>query len=260
MGYWKVFFGRMFRESTAWARDNLFWAAVMALVPAIAVYLRNRHHLIDWDVVWTAAWLYALAAIMYFAYHFLRTMQRMDGDHIQATNILKSKLETQVAITDLLADDPRLEAEFVDERAHGDSNIASLRVTNRGKLTAYLVRVAPIKLRARMLVFQTITDSLDESLSARFAPFVGVQWGYDSHCDLLRALSEEWVKDEIYPDKREAVIPVRIDYENEAGVRFEANFEIVYLGGYLGFNPNHITIAKCQNFTYRRIPIGVTPQ
>jgi len=47
----------------ALARDNIFWAAIMLIVPAVAVYLHDQHHAYRLGLIRTALWLYAAVSL-----------------------------------------------------------------------------------------------------------------------------------------------------------------------------------------------------
>jgi hypothetical protein len=246
------------RGATRWARDNIIFAGMMLVAPPILVYARAPKYPIDWVMIRTALWLYLSALTIYLIFHCLKTIRKLDDENIQTIAKLNAKLTTEVVITDLLDSDPRVEAEFVDERSLGDKS-SSLLLTNRGVHAAHMVRVLPIKLKERTLIFPHIEEIIDPSATARFAPFVGRQWGYDSHSDLVRAMSEQWIKTRNSPDVRECVVPAKIDFEDDTGTRFEASFELLYHGGQ-GYNhPDRHKSIECQNFVYRRIPKGSNP-
>ncbi|MGC2161995.1 MAG: hypothetical protein WA634_08820 [Silvibacterium sp.] len=249
----------LWQDAVPWARDNILWAALMAVLPAITVYFRSPQHSIDWTMIRAALWLYLAVLTIYLLIHGLRAARKLDSELLKQIAFLQTQLAGQVVITGLDKSDPKIEAEFVDERVFGDKS-SSLRLTNRGDGAAYMVRVFPLKLTKRTLTFPYFAESLEGSNSARFTPFVGEQWGYDSHHDFVRALSEEWVKRDNYQNVREVVVPARIDYEDAEGNRFEADFELLYHGGQ-GYNhPERHKCIECRNFTYRRIPLGITLQ
>jgi hypothetical protein len=168
--------------------------------------------------------------------------------------------ESRIMVTALREDDPRLEVEFRDDRQY-QPRTASLVLTNRGSREALRIQIRPIQLRERVIEFPSFQDRLAASASARFVPEVGDQWGFDSHHDFIRALSEQWAKTTDDKDKghlRECVIPVSALYEDAEGVLFEVAFEIVYHAGHANFNPDRRLIAECRNAQYRRIPKGIT--
>ncbi len=256
MAYWSRFLHALSKDSVPWARDNILVAGAMAVIPAFLIYLLDQKHSIDWELVRTALWLYLIMFLAYAAYHVTRTAKKLDSDLVSEINRLRHVLAKTVAVSGLLPDDPRIEAKFLDERASGD-RCGSLSLINRGSEAAEMIRVLPIKLIARTLIFPHVEAYLPTLAAARFTPQVGDQWGYDSHHDFVRALSEEWTK-RGNSDIREISIPVRVDYEDNSGNRFEANFEIVYHAGFAYYNPTNQMIAECQNITYRRFPMGVT--
>jgi hypothetical protein len=58
--------------SAPWARDNIFFAGVMAIAPALAMYLRDRNQTFDWGTVRMTLWLYLLAFVAYCLYLLIR--------------------------------------------------------------------------------------------------------------------------------------------------------------------------------------------
>jgi len=200
---------------------------------------------------------YGLVVGAIIVWHMVRTAYLLYLEDQAEIESLNEKLAAKVVITGLHDTDPRVEAVFVDERVLGDKS-SSLRLTNRGAETAYMVRIFPVKLKQRILTFPDLAEVLENSHSARFAPYVGDQWGYDSHWDFVRAMSEEWASYPDYSTRREVVVAARIDFENSQGVRFEANFELLYHGGQGYNNPEKHKSIECRNFAYRRIPLGIT--
>lgn len=155
-------------------------------------------------------------------------------------------------------DDPRIEVSFVDERKEviAVQHSAALELKNKGNSDALWVRIAPLKLRKRILYFHDVSDAIAPTDYRRFHAEVGDQWGYDSHHDLIRAMSEEWVSYEDHETRREVIVPMRIDYENAQGVRYEVSFELLYHGG-KGLNqPADFKCIECRKTVYRRIITG----
>ena len=163
-------------------------------------------------------------------------------------------------ITGLYEDDPIMVATFIDERKEllAVSHSAALELKNHGKSAAYWIHVHPLKLRARTLYFPHVSDSIAPTDYRRFHAEVGDQWGYDSHHDLIRAMSEEWTSYEDCQPRREIVVPMRIDYEDGDGVRLEANSEMFYHGGKGWNQPSDFKCIECRNFIYKRIPTGTS--
>jgi hypothetical protein len=77
--YWKRYFSCLWREAQPWARDNIVWAVIVLIVPPLAVCLRDPSHEIDWAMVRTALWLYAIALGVYLLFHLVRTVSKVDA-------------------------------------------------------------------------------------------------------------------------------------------------------------------------------------
>jgi hypothetical protein len=83
MGYWRRFAAVLWRDAMPWARDNIFWAVVCLIVPPIAVWLHDSNHVIDWQLVRTAAWLYLTAFIAYAILQSVRAVLKLDAEQAQ---------------------------------------------------------------------------------------------------------------------------------------------------------------------------------
>jgi len=68
------------KDSTPWARDNILFAGGMVFLPVIAVWIHDRNHSIDWDIVKTTFWLYLGAFGLYAAWHAVRTPWKLSLD------------------------------------------------------------------------------------------------------------------------------------------------------------------------------------
>ena len=246
------------KDSVPWARDNLGVASIMAIAPALAVALLDHTRVIDWAVIRAALFLYLGSFLVYAAYHLFRAIRKVDAGHLAEISFLRRAIHSQVAITDLRDDDPRIEAEFADERVF-QPHTASLILINRGSRPARMVRIAPIRFTARIAEFPGTVESMRKDASNRFTPELGGQWGFDSHADLIRALSEEWTHREDHTEIREIAVPVQVDYEDDEGTRYEFSFELFYEAGIAFYNLSHEKFADCRNFKYRRMPRGITP-
>jgi hypothetical protein len=229
----------------------------MVLAPPICVFLNEPRHPIDWSVIDAALWLYLAAFVGYLALQLVRTARKLDDEKNREIAKLKLRLEGQVSVSALREGDPRIEVEFSDERKF-QARTASLTVVNRGARPARMVRIHPLKLGTRTIEFPGFSETIGPDESARFAPELGSQWGYDSHSDFVRAMSEHWIKGTDYRAVRETSAYVQVDYEDDAEVRFETTFELLYHGGFANYNPDNLTIMECKDFRYRRIPPGTT--
>lgn len=165
-------------------------------------------------------------------------------------------------ITGLHDNDPRIEVSFIDERKEVLSvpHSAALELKNAGSSDALWVRIAPLKLRSRILYFFQVEDAIAPTDFRRFHAEVGKQWGYDSNHDFIRAMSEEWVSHEDRVTRREIVVPMLVSYENAQGVHYELSFQLLYHGGKGWNQTGDVKCIECRNFSYRRIvPGGFIP-
>jgi len=80
VSYWRRLGKRLWKDSEPWARDNIVWAALMLLAPPIAVWLRQPTHEIDWTLMRTTLWIYAIAFGVYLLVHLVRTAWKLDKD------------------------------------------------------------------------------------------------------------------------------------------------------------------------------------
>ena len=72
-------------------------------------------------------------------------------------------------------------------------------------------------------------------------------------------MSGEWTACVDKDIRREVFVVARTDFEDEDGIRFECNFQILYHGG-KGYNqPPDFKGIERRDLTCRRIPRGVTP-
>jgi len=72
--YYGRFLARWAKDSTPWARDNILFAGGMVFLPVIAVWIHDRNHSIDWDIVKTTFWLYLGAFGLYAAWSLRNTV------------------------------------------------------------------------------------------------------------------------------------------------------------------------------------------
>jgi hypothetical protein len=71
-GFYCCVFLNAWRAARTWVRDNVFVAGIMAIVPAVAIYLTDRSHAIDWPVIRLTLWMYAGLLILYYVCHLIR--------------------------------------------------------------------------------------------------------------------------------------------------------------------------------------------
>jgi hypothetical protein len=259
MDYWKRFWTVVWADFKKSTRSLLVGLLLAIAILVFQILYGVISHAQERGAYWSITWPYLAVFAIYLMINGFRAVPKLDSDLRKEIALLQTHLAAHVVVTGLDKSDPKLEAEFLDERALGDKT-SSLLLTNRGSGTAYMVRIFPLKLKERTLGFPQFVEILEASNSARFEPFVGEQWGYDSHHDFVRALSEEWVTRGDCKHVREVIVPARIDYEDAEGNRFEADFELLYHGGQ-GYNhPEKHNCIECRNFLYRRIPVGLTSE
>jgi hypothetical protein len=258
MPYWVRFVQRLTKDSVPWARDNILFAGAMAIIPAIIAYIFDRAHVVDWPVIRLTLWMYLATLLVYVSYHSLRTVQKLDAEHLTEIERLQERLQVGVLVTGLEPNDPVIEPTFFDGR-RSIEGVASLELKNSGDAVAYDIRLAPVKLTKRTVYFPRLSESIHPTDFEHFYADVGDQWGPDRKQDLIRAMSEEWTTHEDHATRREILVPARIDFENGEGVRFECNFELLYHGGRGWNQPPGFNCIECRNLSYRRIPPGITP-
>ncbi|UWZ83474.1 hypothetical protein [Occallatibacter riparius] len=86
--YWVRVLRRFLVDATPWARDNIAFAGLALLLPLAIVYLRDRHHQVDWELIKAALLFYAISLAAYGGVHLLRTPWKMDREQTQAVNRL----------------------------------------------------------------------------------------------------------------------------------------------------------------------------
>jgi hypothetical protein len=76
--------GRIWRKAvdgaTPWARDNIAFAGIMAVAPAIAIVFYDRGNAIDWRVVRLTLYLYLFAFVLYCVYRTIRAVFGVRGE------------------------------------------------------------------------------------------------------------------------------------------------------------------------------------
>jgi len=258
MGYARRFFRILCKDSVPWARDNILVSSVMAIVPTLAVFVRDHKHAIDWSVIWSALCLYGASFILYALFHGCRTIWKLDREHLNRIKCLEATLANHVVITDLRENDPRIEPLFVDGRKHPLGGHEHFELKNKGAGAAYAVRIAPLRLTKSVVHFPDLVEKIEPT---DFRVFHGeIRHSiYNPHPMFIKAFNEEWAAREDSSAWRDVLIPARIDFEDKDGVRFECNFTILYHGG-RGYNqPADFKCVECLDISYRRIPKGVTP-
>jgi hypothetical protein len=257
--YAQKFRSRLWRDAKPWARDNIVWTGLMVILPPVATLIHDAHHPIDWEIVSTTIFLYALAGIIYIGVHAFKTARKLDAEHVAHIKTLERKLSVQVSVTELIDGDPRIEPMFVDGRKHPIASHEYFELKNKGKSPAHWVRFAALQLRKRPVYFREISEVILPTDSRIFEADIGNDFGYDGHPMFIKAFNEEWASYEDYSTRREIFIPARIDFEGKDGIRFECNFTILYHGGKGWNQPADFKCVECRDFSYRRIPPGVTP-
>jgi hypothetical protein len=80
--YYRRFWGRLRKDAAPWARDNIAFAGFMFLAPTVAVYIHDRNHSIDWDLIRTTLWIYLGALTIYLGYHAIRTPWKLSLEEV----------------------------------------------------------------------------------------------------------------------------------------------------------------------------------
>jgi hypothetical protein len=78
--YYLRFWKRFRDDATPWARDNIIWGVVVLVVPPLAAYVRNPRTAIDWELIRTTFWLYALTFTAYVLVHLVRVPKKLDRE------------------------------------------------------------------------------------------------------------------------------------------------------------------------------------
>jgi hypothetical protein len=110
--YWKRFAIAFWNDSVPWARDNIVFAAIALIVPALVVHLRYPNQTIDWAMVTTALGFYATALVIYFLAVAVRTPKRLDSE------IQRRCEELQARVNELEAMPPEISLEIQDVVMH----------------------------------------------------------------------------------------------------------------------------------------------
>lgn len=92
--YLRRYFSRLKEDAEPWARDNIGWALVMLITPPIAVLIREPAHEIDWTLVRTTLWIYAIAFGVYLLIHAIRTVWKLDRELIADLTASESREES----------------------------------------------------------------------------------------------------------------------------------------------------------------------
>jgi hypothetical protein len=113
---WAAFCKRLWREYlktvVPWARDQIFWAALMVVCPGLAALVIRKVH-VDWPLLFTSTCLYAMAFGLYALFHIARApwkIQQADdtkrsAELTQCRSAFEAQLKTERdAINVTLAD------------------------------------------------------------------------------------------------------------------------------------------------------------
>lgn len=86
------------KTAKRWARDNIFWDAAMLIVPALALYWRNRTAHIDWPIIETTLLLYGIVFVVYALVHVCLVPRKLDRERDERehelNNIIVASLTT----------------------------------------------------------------------------------------------------------------------------------------------------------------------
>jgi hypothetical protein len=95
-GFWKFFFRvwkRLWKDAVIWARDNIGWAAMMAVLPPIVAYLRDPNQSVDWLLLRTTLWLYVAVLVVYIAINFFRSIWKLDTERAEAIGEIQHQIK-----------------------------------------------------------------------------------------------------------------------------------------------------------------------
>jgi hypothetical protein len=250
----KLVVERAFKDY-AWVRDLTVGFVVSAATVVLSVYFRlgaaddwRGHHLF---LVCAVVLPYLLIVGGHIVWRLITGARDLHEE-------LSRRLGQQVSITHPKDGDPLIRPIFFDGR-RSIEGVESIELRNDGKATAYSIRFAPLKLKNRTVYFHRLSDSISPTDFEHFYADVGDTWGTDSKQHLIRAMSEEWASYDDHETRREIRVAARIDYEDDLGIRFECNFELLYHGGRGWNQPPDFKCIECRSISYRRIPLGVTP-
>ncbi len=112
--YYRRFFRRLSEDATPWARDNIGFGIAMLTVPPLLVYLRDRSHPIDWQVIRTALYLYSAVFSMYLIFYAVRTAWKLDIVRVEEMEAANSRIEQLLEKPNLHADVLELSSSILD--------------------------------------------------------------------------------------------------------------------------------------------------
>jgi hypothetical protein len=176
MGYPGRLWRCLRRDAVPWARDNIAWSFIASFAPLLLAYLRDRRENLDRTVLHSALWFYFIAFCAYAAIQIAKAAFNLDARQEKTILSLRGKLESYVVVGPLMPSDPKIEAEFSDDRAY-QSRTASLTLVNRGRRPARMVGIAPLVPENRIIFFPRVEQSIGPDASTRFVAEVGDQWG-----------------------------------------------------------------------------------
>lgn len=68
------------KEAAPWARDNIGVSLLLFIGPIIAVFIARGTTSIDWRMVVTTLWFYAVALVGYLVFHFIRAPWKLANE------------------------------------------------------------------------------------------------------------------------------------------------------------------------------------
>jgi hypothetical protein len=113
--YYLRFWKRLLKDATPWARDNILWGCAALLIPPLLVYLRDPHAKIDWSVIESAIWFYAVTFTLYVLVHVCRIPKKLDDDREADAQVLSESIgKREEIIGKITSKPPRTPAEQHD--------------------------------------------------------------------------------------------------------------------------------------------------
>lgn len=196
--YFSRFCRRLNQDASAWARDNILWAALMVVAPPVAVWLRYGTYP-DWKTIEITLWLYALIFLAYLVAHSVRTPWKLDQQRQSEFDKVKSELteeskskQTRIDALEWPADRPQIS--FERWGALEEGGIArtqrGFHLVNHGSTAALDVSVEGLSVGSAKWVSKPVP--IIEQRQKGFAFFweEGSQHNF-TKWDLLEAISKE---------------------------------------------------------------------
>jgi hypothetical protein len=87
------FFSLLWGDSVAWARDNIFVAGGMMIVPAVVVFAYDPLHALDWGLIRTTCWTYLVLFAIYAAIRAIKTVWKLDAGSLATIKALETEIE-----------------------------------------------------------------------------------------------------------------------------------------------------------------------